>query len=264
MKKTLATVLSFTMMILIAYTSLWFYGQGLVKRHVDRFITDAAEDGLIFQDGTPQITGFPFEYNIYYSGELLMDSTGETIDIPSLSIRSFFFLDENIEIELAQGASVKSSNDPWINSIDYFYTNLIIPESLPADMTQEGLRDWYNNNGSITFDQTTLIKDELKANARITLELNDNLQPDVVADGRIYGAVTFIDHLTRKGYLEPKDQLFVTTIISPLSRKDETSGEKYTAISIRLRNQSVLVGPLQVASFPVYRWPKRNPPALHQ
>lgn len=264
MKKSLITFIAFLVLLGSAYSSLWMYGCTLVERHVAKFIMDAREDGLIFQSGQPEVGGFPLQYNIQYSGDILMDHTGYVVHVPALSIRSFFFGDNNVEIELSKGIHTKNSDDPWINSVDYFYTNMIIPASFPADMTREGLQDWYNRGGTITFDEMVLQKEDSKISAQITLQLDKNLQPDVLVVGQIYKAEEFIDILTQRGYIEVKDQLFATTILAPLSRKDEQTGEKYTAISLRLRNQSVLVGPLQVGSFPLFRWPWRNLPDQHQ
>ena len=256
-------IIFFLSVMSAGYWGLWTYGQKLVRFHVDDIMDNANENGIIFGGRAPSVTGFPKEYTLIYKGAIFHEDSGLRLQLPLLVIKSFFLEKSPISFDLQQGFTVDGAKDPWIWSVDALSFSLV-PPRLPKDLTHEGIEHWHNRDGKIKVHAIHLEKDGLSLDGTMTIQIDRNLQPEILFKGRMTGAMDFMTILQKRGYIDVKQSLIALTVLTPLTKTDENTGQNYIDIEIRLQNQSVLVGPIQVVSVPAIQWPWRSLPDLPQ
>lgn len=255
MKKNLLTAIVGLILLIGLYAGGWSYGHTVVKNSVANFIEDSAESGIVFDIKTLKVRGFPGPYRITYSGSVSLENNDNVLSIPNLVVRSFFSMGDDIEITADQGLAILNQNDQWLWSIDYLDTSLFLPQGLPSALTRNDLQNWYNRNGKLTLNDIILEKGNVSLNGDLVVQLDEALQPNINFSGQVYSAEEFVSELRSRDYIDVQQQLIATTIITPLMSTDEKTGTPYIDLNVKIMNQSVLIGPLQVGSVPLFRWP---------
>lgn len=237
------------------YTGLWFWMATEIRTQVSNFLVESRKNNVQILVRSLDIKGFPGTHEVHISGRIAADNA--IAEVPELIARSHFFPGQRLTIELPQGFSIVEPVDSKLWSADRVYIDTIIPESLPDSMTHEDLAVWRDADQSITLNDIEIEKETLKAQGHGTVFLDDALQPAGNFSAHATGYMDFLQWLKQNHYIQTKEALLSSAVLSGLSKKDE-DGNIYMDVDLTLQNQTLFVGPLRLAYLPSVRWAWRN------
>lgn len=256
MLKKLLTISAFILVLLtITYTGVWFWYADTVKKEVTGFIEDLREDGNHVIVKNLSMGGYPFAMKINFEGRI--GSNGYVAEIPALVINSFFIPGKDIDITFPEGLQITEPYDPQLWSLDYLNLNGIVPEHLPASLTQEDMRAWQEHNGSILLESLALKKETLELQGNGLMAVDNNLQPKGRFQAVVKGHMDFLKWLQLNKLIKTKEALISATVLTGLTRTNE-KGESFMPVDLVLENRVLYAGPLQVITFPAIIWPWKD------
>lgn len=249
------------LLVFLVYTALWFWMTKQIRVEIDRFISEAQKEEITVVTRILEIRGYPFTPKILFSGRLSKDDT--VIEVPELLVQSLLLPNKPIKIYALQGLSILEPADTAIWSLDSLRIDGIIPKTLPPALFHEDLSVWKETGGNIQVDHIELKKQDLTLTGAGTLFLDDTLQPAGELSTRMTGYLDFLFWLQQNGYVETREALLATTVLTGLSRTDK-NGETSVNADLTLQNRTLFVGPLRVVKLPMIVWNWRHQPGRPQ
>lgn len=251
----------FLVLLAGAYIGLWFYSAKWFDEEIERIYADAGEEGVRFLGPKPALENFPFVPEVRYEGGF---QTGNTMILfKKMVIRGYPIPGMTLHASFPSGISLDGIADPAIWTLDYLEADIAVPYSLPGSVEYEDLKAWKDKDGKIDVRSYKMRKDELMAEGKGLLTLDDELQPVFKLDSIIYNHEAFIKSQMAKGIIEAFPGAIGITMLNGLSQMDEETGKKTVNLSVSVENRMLRVGPLQVLQIPMIVWDKRNSPVLH-
>lgn len=256
--KRLILIVTLAVFILsaIIYTGLWFWMAEHVRTQAESILAKAQEKEIVILTRRLEVRGFPFSHVVHFSGSI--SHADVTAEIPELRVKSLFLPGRPVEITAEQGFKVTRPEDAAIWSLDYLYIKGEIPKFIPESLTHEDLAAWKQAGGSLAIERLEARKQSLNVTGSGNLFLDDMLQPAGALQTRITGHFDFLIWLAENKYIETRETMLATAILSGLTRTD--GGESYMEVALTLQNRTLFVGPLQLVRLPLIVWGWRSPP----
>jgi hypothetical protein len=206
---------------------------------------------LVNTDGQiATIDGFPLFPRLTFSGTYQFKD-GTIIQTPALHISGFPFPAQRLNISTVQGLSIRASY--WVTDIpiDQLDIKFQIPLRMPHTNLKSDWVSWQQTNDIITIDTLRLQSKEFVLNGTDgLLQINQNLEWDGAITTRLIGTDQFVMSLSEQGMIPPKAALTAQSFLQFLTRTDEVTGERFIQTSLQMRNNTLYIGPVRVASIP--------------
>jgi len=260
-KKLLTLSLGLSLLFLfIAYSILWHWMANSIKEQSELFIYQASKQQIYILPKAVSVQGFPLVYEIHISANIRANEV--QIIIPTLILKSYFLPGSVLKISMPEGFTIQGVPNSELWSIDWLNTKLTIPNPLPNNLTREELIIWQESDPQLLISNMSFNKGPLKVSASGTISLDKNLQPIGDMTASTQGVATFVSWLQEEMYIDMKQAFLTTTLINNLERTSAPNKTKTIPINIKLQNQTLFLGPLQVAHLPRLHWAWHNQPGL--
>lgn len=263
MKRKFILSAAFLLVILLAaYTALWFWAAGKIRDEMSGLIAEAQANGIQIMPRAMGVRGYPGKHEAWFSGRVAADGT--VLEIPLLEVRSLFLPEKPLAIEVPEGFTVVEPADAEIWALDRLLVETVIPASLPADLTREDLTAWRDAGNVLTLSNIEAQKQSLALKGSGIILLDENLQPAGELTAHATGHMEFMIWLQQNGYVETKEALLATAVLSSLSKTDPETSRNLMEVALTLQSRTLFVGPLRLGVLPPVEWPWRSPPAPPQ
>lgn len=245
-------------MMLFFYCIGWFFLYHRMEDKLEDFVIDASREGLIFEEGTPVMGGFPLTPSVKFIGTI--NYNGVRILIPEMTVSSFLVAGSPFKVSIPYGLALARPFNPEIFSLDSFSMKLNTPALVPAKLTEQHLMQWKRRVGSLKIKSIQARKGSVKFQADGTIGLDMKLQPTIKLETKTRGHQEVIALFEDAGVLKKGETGLISAALRGLSQKDPITGEDVLSIPITLENQQLFLGPVQVARLPVFVWDTRRLP----
>lgn len=263
MKKNLPWLVALIVLVVGAYIGLWVYSHQWLEREIDRVYAEAADGDIKFLGPKPEVRGFPFVPEIYYTGGF--QSGDLTVTFPEFILRGYPIPGLSFTADFPQGVALGGGlYDPSLWVLDNVWAKIAVPARVPSDYTLENMQAWQQSGGKIDVRDYKVAKGALESVGHGILQLDDNLQPDFYVETTMTGHEVFVQDLMHAQLIEHLPAAILTGMLNSLARIDEDTGEKEVFVSLGIKNRILSVGPVQVARIPEIVWDTHTPPALRQ
>lgn len=244
----------------IIYCGAWFSAAAVIKKQIDRLPIEAAKNGIEIDGKFSDVSGFPFQPNIRFSG--ILRAPQATVVIPDLFVEGVPLPGRQIKLVMPQGARLEPGidrnyidSDLW--SAQFMAATTVIPDPLPADETAEGLAEWRDRGGQIVINSLTLKKNSLDVRSSGVLKLDSNLQPDAQMHADVGGYEDFMIYLAAKNLVKRNQGLLAQAALSLFSRSDPASSQSYISADLAIQRQGLYFGPILLTTMPALQWQHR-------
>lgn len=256
MKKITYSILALLLLAGAAYSGWWFTVAGMLRSQLK-------ENPDIY---IARVGGFPGPMTIegHVAATRLWAGAPQKIIVPTFTLRGFPLAFMDATLTLPQGIYIEGSVDREIFSLDSVEVTGPLPLDIPETLDETSVRAWHEAGGHLTVNHFKFTKGTLNGEGAGTIRLDDNLQPTGMVNARLNGHIEYLNFLVRKGLVQSRDAMLMSTILTGLSSPDEETGEHSMDIGISLQNQTLYAGPLAVARLPLVYWGSGNPPASPQ
>lgn len=261
MKKAIIAI-AVLILIFAAYGGTWFYMHQRLTQEITAFYDSGPDRGVIYLGDKPAVKGFPFAPYIDYEQGLTVGNWAATF--PVMRVRGYPLPGMPLHISFPRGATFASSQQPGIAAFERLEITAPIPRHLPASSSQDDLAAWQKADGTLKIKSFYAAIESLEISGSGQLWLDDTLQPVLNANTTASGFAAFINKLVYTGSVKPIAGIAAMTALNGLAVEDKKTGERVVTLILSIQNQTLYIGPLQVARLPEIVWPVRSPPAPHQ
>lgn len=239
----------------LGYATFWRVMASEIQKAVIELYANAGEDGVEISGPVTPVENFPFRPSLSFSG--FIRTTDGTVVIPMLVIRGFPLPGLPVTLSFPQGLY---QEDLEVSKLDELHATFTVPSLLP-EMTYESVRAWSATGGKIEIRQFRGRKESLKFEGEGVLTVDSSLQPAGKIDLRATGYASFLQWLNENGFIGEKEARIATAVLTGLSTATTESGESAVEANLTLKNRTLSLGPLMIATLPTVVWPGGNQPA---
>lgn len=141
----------------------------------------------------------------------------------------------------------------------------MIPSTLPADTNAQSLRSWQQAGGAFNVKAYKITIGPLLSEGAGKFALDEDLQPDAQLESKVRGYEAYIQTLLQADKIEPLHAMAITALINTQAKPDPVTSENVAILNIKVKNQTLSMGPLQAPPLPRIEWPgTHSPPDQHQ
>ena len=233
------------------YTGGWYYLAWQIDHETRRILDQTAQQNNLKIDGTLGFpSGFPYEYHMTFSGDLV--HADYTISIPELTMRGLPFPGEEVFVNASMGIDIDSAAlHPDLRLLERASMSFINPDSLPPQATRENMTRWHENgHARLELTGLNLHWPDASIYGRGVLTFNEELQPELDAQVGVVNVTYFLGVVFDTYPLSESERGMLVTFVNALN----TTGGAITA-PLRIENQTFYVGMLRMADLPRIRWP---------
>ncbi len=244
-----------------AYLGLWIYSAQWFGKEIDRLYAEGTQNDVQFLGPKPELTNFPFVPVVVYRGGIKIGQA--EVYFPQLTLRGYPLPGTILKMDFPLGVSLGGVTDPKMWNLDRLKAGVVIPYSLPEDLTYEDLSAWRDAGGKIEVKDYALTKGALTSEGKGHLFLDAQLQPDLSFESEVRGYQDFIAQQQRDGLIEPFPAAGAIMFLNSLSSKDAETGESVVALTVTVKNRILSAGPIQAVELPPIVWGTRRQPDPH-
>ncbi len=176
------------------------------------------------------------------------------VEFPEAHLRGYPIPGLTFNLSIPRGIAISGPVDPAIWSLETLNADIVIPSTIPADLTAATLTAWQRGGGQFDVRHYELTKDGLMSEGHGLFTLDADLQPEVQFDSRIKGYDIFIQSMMQQGMIEPFPAAIAIGALNSLSKPDEETGENVVTVNISVKNRMLTVGPIQALELPRIVW----------
>ncbi|NCC02856.1 MAG: DUF2125 domain-containing protein [Proteobacteria bacterium] len=127
---------------------------------------------------------------------------------------------------------------------------------LPAAFTDVAIRAWNDASGVIEIDDLTLRWGPLDLDAKGTVALSNELQPEAAFSAKVSGLEQAIGQLRDNGKLSERDVSLLLASVGVLGRQTGIAGSSGPILPLSVQNNGLYVGPVKLMDIPRLNWPQ--------
>lgn len=252
MKKLFKLLIISPFFITVLYCGSWFFIAQKLKEGVNQFYEiDGVAQGYKFHGDKPALSGFPFKPVMTYTKGFSKDDLN--VQFEKLTVSAFPFPYQPLYIKIDE-LSIHPEPRGQLYEINELTSTLIIPKSLPSNMTQAQLIPWQKEIGKINIKSLEINKNSMMTTAHGFIGLDNSLQPTLSLDTTIQNYENLIRFMSvETDELKPIPAAIALGVLNGMAETDEATGKKFVQVDIIIKNQKLRLGPINL-SIPTVRW----------
>lgn len=225
-KKPFKTLLTFIILVCIAWATNWFVASRITKNAVHDFFEELKANKIILNHNLsePKVSGFPTHIKLLFPKQELY-TAHEELQIEYINAQSLPFISMPIAIETGQ---IKVKVKHWKNALLF--------ESLHANII-------YKNN-TLTITESILTAQKSKAQLSGQTEFDKESYPKIDFNLTAVNFAPFLNTLVNNGIVKEKPALFAGAVLTSL----EKDGEIQTTITSQ--DNKIYLGPIKIIDLP--------------
>lgn len=257
-------ILTCVALLICAYLGLWIYSAQWFDRQAKEIYAQAEKNGIRFLGAKPAMSNFPFVPRLYYTGGVQAGNV--IVAFPEMRVSGYPVPGTKLHISFPAGIALDGIVDPKFWTLDMLDADVVIPRTMPASFAYEDLAAWQADNGRIDVPRYALVKEQLVAQGKGILSLDEALQPIFSLESRITGYEAFIQSQVDKGNIEPFAGGITLSLLNGLAQTDEEgdAASRAVVLNVSVENRLLRAGPLQVLELPPIVWDRRSSPDPRQ
>ena len=276
LKSDIKSILLWTIIIVFGcYTAFWFTISHFLNKQI-----------MAYQEHLPateqlldvSVTGFPAPHTVRAAYRKSLPEHGIAVSIPALTVQSFFIPGHDVTIDLPRGLRIKALSDTPVLpsqktkkalqslSIDAVHIKTQIVKSLPRNISERAIRNWYEKgHAQIPVTEFTIRSGDIEITGSGVIALDEALQPDISSEIRIFDPAHLLEMISRYDLLNDKEDKVMRFMVASMQQTDEASGRPYIDLPITLQNRALRLGAVRVGYIDLIQWANEdNSPARGQ
>ncbi len=282
---------------LLAWGVLWGATAYRLNRMIDQWAQSAAPNGMDFRfaarstDGSPwtvhaHLDGFVFRHPVGYaleadeailylplwnwrdiSAKLKGGIKGEVHTLPFTgdafpAVPAATSDDTGLNLWVrAFGLTPMTQTPPALGQrLEELSIDLRVMGPPPSLSDVESIRVWNEASGVIEVDALSLVWGLLAVEAKGTVALTNELQPEGAFSGRVKGLEETIDLLRDDQALTARQETMLKASLNVLSRPSGVTGQGQPIVPISLQNGGLFLGPVRLMDIPALTWGAEQEP----
>ena len=265
--KKIKIILGVFVLLAMAYSGGWLYMAKKINRAIDQFyLVDAPNQGIIFLDERPALTGFPLRPTIEYKGGFetnkylfefkKIEITGFPIPNFPVKIEVFGLEARNEDGELlATEIILHNKNTRKFIILDHAATTFSVPQFAPQSLFRADIEKWKDEVGEIAIKDFMLERFSVKVHGNGTIGLDDNLQIDMNIKTKTRGYEDIIHFFVSHDIMNPLMGSVAMSGFNAIAQTDDESNEKFIELDFTVKNQEISLGSIKLHTLPLIQWP---------
>lgn len=238
------------------YTIMWFLLAGEIQKQIDFYWAQIQQNPAIETTiAKPVVSGFPLPPEVHISGDILL-KPDVLVRIKDAYFYGFPLSGLTVYFEATNGIEITHPEADKAISVDFAAANVTLPEHPPMTDRYTDIKAWQLLDDPVLINGIHIISGAVKINASGFLKLDDQLQPALQLQSRIYGIDQFFTQLENDGLVRQKDLKAAQTFLNMISQIDPESGLRYFDTSFLIRQRSIFIGPMRVWEHEKIIWPE--------
>lgn len=133
--------------------------------------------------------------------------------------------------------------------------NLRVMGMVPDFRKKEAVDVWNKDSGIVEFDNLHMNWGPLKMNAKGTMGLDDDLQPEGAFVGSLADHEALLKALMEHNYIAKRQEAMMNSALSLFSKPSKFNSDIGIELPIAVQLGGLFLGPVKIFSFPEIQWP---------
>lgn len=245
-----------TAILIVLYVSYWTIMYGFIKKHLADIYAAAPEYNLTFVNGTPAVSGFPLLPGISFLGDIVVGDI--PVIVPEFNIRGLFIPGTVVKAEAPLGLAFLPPGFSKPIELDLARLRFVMFAFWPDDFSMNEITQWQRRVTKIDITDFVLRGDTFSIRSAGFIGLDSDLQPIADIQLEITGYADLLERLVQEEALPSQEAAIAKLALDGMAKENPLTKAKTATLDIRIADQNLYLGPLQVARLPAFVWGTRN------
>lgn len=234
----------------LTYLGSWLHVAHISDKQINQFYTSNKN---IMSGEKPELAGFPLTPVITYDNGIENDDLA--IIFNQMSVKGYPIPYLPLKITFPEGIKITEKGNNKQVEFDNVFLNLKNPKKIPASFKENDLKTWQESVEKIEVTEVNISFNGAQITGSGYFGLDDNLQPVINLTTKIQGHQNLVNLLIEAGQIKPFAGALIISGMDALTQIDPDTNQKYVPMAIRMNNQTLKIGPLNLSGLPEIKWP---------
>lgn len=234
------------------YTAAWHVGAFIINQQINAFILQQTRAGIDISSKPTYPTGFPYEYQLSYSG--IIHTPLEKIHIERIEFSGWPMSGQEINIKVPDGLYIEAVYLPsGSERIDNAELVFIVPDNFPPIIAHKYIQAWQQaGDAKLTIPYFKIQRGSMIVSGLANIWLNEDLQLDVNGQFTMRDYNNFLSEVGQSYNLSEQQIAVMFGLLSSI--RDQETGDITLPFSVK--NNNAYISMLLLGRTPYLKWPK--------